>query len=60
MAQLSLAWMLHKDVVSAPIIGTTSIEKLTDLLGALDVKLDADEMKYLEELYQQLKVLGHT
>ncbi|KZV65544.1 Aldo/keto reductase [Peniophora sp. CONT] len=58
MAQLSLAWMLHKDVVSAPIIGTTSLEKLADLLGALDVKLNADEMKYLEELYEPKPVLG--
>ncbi|TFY77361.1 hypothetical protein EWM64_g6656 [Hericium alpestre] len=59
MAQLSLAWMLHKDVVSAPIIGTTSIAKLHDLIGALDVKLSEEEIKYLEEAYQARSVLGH-
>ncbi|KAI0045453.1 Aldo/keto reductase [Auriscalpium vulgare] len=33
MAQIGLAWMLSKDVVSAPIVGTTSLEKLTVLSG---------------------------
>ena len=58
MAQLALAWTLHKDCVAAPIVGTTSLEKLADLLGALDVKLDAEEMKYLEELYEPKPLVG--
>ena len=29
-------------------------------LGALDVQLTEDEVKYLEEPYQPLKVLGHS
>lgn len=33
MARLSLAWMLTKDAVSAPIIGSTKIEKLEDAVG---------------------------
>jgi diketogulonate reductase-like aldo/keto reductase len=33
MAQVSLAWILSKDVVSAPIVGTTSLDKLADLVG---------------------------
>ncbi|KAJ7108666.1 Aldo/keto reductase [Mycena epipterygia] len=53
MAQIALAWVLAKEEVSAPIVGTTSIEKLEDLLGALDIKLTADEMVYLEEAYQR-------
>jgi aryl-alcohol dehydrogenase-like predicted oxidoreductase len=35
MAQIALAWMLTKDTVSAPIFGTTSNEKLDDLIGGL-------------------------
>ena len=35
MAQISLAWCMAKDGVSAPIIGTTSLENLEDLLGKL-------------------------
>ena len=33
MAQISLAWMLTKPGVSAPIIGTTSLANLEDILG---------------------------
>ena len=33
MAQISLAWLLSKEDVSAPIIGTTSLENLFDLLS---------------------------
>ncbi|TFY81145.1 hypothetical protein EWM64_g2867 [Hericium alpestre] len=59
MAQLSLAWILSKDVVSAPIIGTTSLEKLQDTVGALDVQLTEEEIKYLEEAYTPRAIAGH-
>ncbi|KAI0028907.1 aryl-alcohol dehydrogenase [Vararia minispora EC-137] len=59
MAQIALAWQLAKDSVSAPIIGTTSLEKLEDLIGALDVKLSEEDVKYLEEPYQAQGVIGH-
>ncbi|RPD55358.1 Aldo/keto reductase [Lentinus tigrinus ALCF2SS1-7] len=60
MAQIAVAWMLSKDGVSAPIIGSTNLKNLEDIIaGALDVKLTADEIKYLEEPYQPLKVMGH-
>ena len=52
MAQVALAWLLHKDSVAAPIIGTTSLEKLKDLVAALDVKLDEEEVKALEAPYK--------
>jgi aryl-alcohol dehydrogenase-like predicted oxidoreductase len=35
MAQLSLAWMLTKDVVSAPVIGANRPERLQDAIGTL-------------------------
>ncbi|KAA1477029.1 Aldo/keto reductase [Dentipellis sp. KUC8613] len=59
MAQLALAWVLSKDVVSAPIIGTTSLEKLHDTVRALDVKLTDEEIKYLEESYKPRSIFGH-
>ncbi|KAI8974170.1 Aldo/keto reductase [Trametes punicea] len=49
MAQIATAWILAKPGVTAPIIGTTSLQNLEDIIGALDVKLTEDEMKYLEE-----------
>jgi aryl-alcohol dehydrogenase-like predicted oxidoreductase len=33
MAQVALAWLLSKDAVAAPIVGTTTIESLKDLVG---------------------------
>ncbi|KAH9923734.1 Aldo/keto reductase [Epithele typhae] len=59
MAQISMAWILAKPGVTAPIVGTTRLSNLEDILGALDVKLSEEEMKYLEEPYTPLKTLGH-
>ncbi|KAJ6620656.1 Aldo/keto reductase [Mycena sp. CBHHK59/15] len=56
MSQVSLAWLMAKEGVTAPIVGTTSLEKLEDLLGAVDVKLTPEDMTYLEELYQPMNI----
>ncbi|EIW54307.1 oxidoreductase [Trametes versicolor FP-101664 SS1] len=58
MAQVALAWMFAKPGVSAPIIGTTSTSNLEELIGALDVKLSEEEVKYLEEPYKPMVVIG--
>ncbi|ELU40706.1 aryl-alcohol dehydrogenase [Rhizoctonia solani AG-1 IA] len=36
MAQISVAWALSKDPVAAPIVGTTSLKNLEDIIGQLD------------------------
>ncbi len=59
MAQISLAWLLHKDWVDAPIVGTTSVHHLEQAVEALDIELSSDEMNYLEEPYQPVRVSGH-
>jgi aryl-alcohol dehydrogenase-like predicted oxidoreductase len=59
MAQVSLAWLLHKDWVDAPIVGTTSIEHLEDAVEAVDVDLTDSEIEYLEEPYEPVPVSGH-
>ncbi|KAI0790138.1 aryl-alcohol dehydrogenase [Irpex lacteus] len=59
MAQVALAWILSKDGVSAPIVGTTNLDNLKDILGGLDVKLTPEEIKSLEEPYQPVKPFGH-
>ena len=33
MAQVALAWSLSKDFINAPIVGTTSLHNLQDLIG---------------------------
>ncbi|KAI9464944.1 Aldo/keto reductase [Lactarius psammicola] len=60
MAQISLAWTLTKEVISAPIVGTTSLDKLKDLIGAVDIKLTEAEVTYLEEPYKPMAIIGHT
>ena len=58
-AQIALAWMLCQPGVTSPIIGTTKIEHLDAAIAALDITLDTDECKLLEELYVPHPVLGH-
>ncbi|WP_229114721.1 aldo/keto reductase [Halapricum desulfuricans] len=59
MAQIALAWLLHQDVVDAPIVGTTSVEHLEDAVEALEIDLTASEQAYLEEPYEPVPVSGH-
>lgn len=57
-AQIALAWMLHQPDITAPIIGATKPLHLADAVKALQVRLDAEEIKFLEEPYQPHPVLG--
>ncbi|KAI0789324.1 Aldo/keto reductase [Abortiporus biennis] len=59
MAQVSLAWSMAKDGVSAPIVGTTNLDNLKDIIGSVHVKLTDEEIKYLEEPYQPQSIIGH-
>ncbi|KAJ8514443.1 hypothetical protein ONZ45_g8012 [Pleurotus djamor] len=59
MAQLSIAWSLSKDVVSAPIVGTTSLKNLEEMIDAVNIKLTEEEIKYLEEPYKPVPINGH-
>jgi aryl-alcohol dehydrogenase-like predicted oxidoreductase len=51
MAQVALAWLLSKPVVSCPIVGATKPHHLADAVAALDVQLSADEVQSLESPY---------
>jgi aryl-alcohol dehydrogenase (NADP+) len=58
MAEVALAWVLQKQPVSAPIVGVTKLSQLTDALGALDLKLSAEEISRLEAPYEPTGVAG--
>lgn len=58
MAQVVLAWNLSKDFINAPILGTSSLEKLRDSVGAIQLKLTEEEIKSIEEPYQPRPVFG--
>jgi aryl-alcohol dehydrogenase-like predicted oxidoreductase len=51
MAQESLAWMLSKPYITAPIVGMTSVKHVEEAVSALDIKLEEDEIKALEAPY---------
>jgi len=60
MAQIALSWILHKDWVDAPIVGTTSVEHLEQAVEAIDIDLSDSDIDYLEEPYEPLPVTGHS
>jgi 1-deoxyxylulose-5-phosphate synthase len=57
-AQVALAWLLAKPVITAPIVGATKLEHLDDALASVNVKLSADEVAALEEPYVPHAVVG--
>jgi aryl-alcohol dehydrogenase-like predicted oxidoreductase len=56
--KIALAWLLNKDQVVAPIIGAQKESHLESAVAALDIRLNPDEMTYLEELYIPHSVVG--
>ena len=51
-AAIALAWLLHQDGVTGPIIGPRTMEQLEGAsLRALDVTLDADVLAKIDEIF---------
>ncbi len=47
-AQVAIAWQLHRPFVTAPIASATSVAQVQELLGALTVRLDAEDLAALD------------
>jgi aryl-alcohol dehydrogenase-like predicted oxidoreductase len=71
MAQFALAWSLANEFITAPIVGTTNLDSLKELIGkstdvchvlmgtaATHIKLSAEEKKYIDEVYEPLPVVS--
>jgi len=71
MAQVSTAWLLSKDgilwpfannllieAVTAPIVGLNSVDRMRDMVAAINLELTGDEISYLEEPYVPREVTG--
>lgn len=58
MAQIAMAWLLHKSPVQAPILGVTENFMIDDAIAATNLQLSDEEIKYLEELYVPHRVVG--
>ena len=57
MAQVALAWHWARGVES-PIVGCSSPQRVDDAVAALGVELTAEEVDYLEDLYQPHALVG--
>lgn len=57
-AQVATAWILQKSAVTAPIIGASKAQHLTDAVGSLTVKLSAEDIAALEAPYIPHNVAG--
>jgi len=50
-ADIAVAWLLHNPAVTAPIIGPRTMEQLTGSLRALEIKLSADALAKLDQIF---------
>jgi len=50
-ADVALAWLLQNPAVTAPIIGPRTLEQLDGSLRALEITLDAEILKRLDEIF---------
>ena len=57
-AQVALAWLLHKPMVTAPIIGATRTHHLEEAVAALAIRLPEAEIATLEAAYLPHAVAG--
>ncbi len=57
-AQISLAWLLSKSAVTAPIVGATKMEHLEDAIASVDLELTDEEIQTLEAPYRAHPVKG--
>ena len=57
-ARIALAWLLQKPGVTAPIVGASKPRHLEDALAALEVRLPAEAITALEEVYVPHAVAG--
>ncbi len=46
-AQTALAWLMHRDGITAPIVGARTVEQLRENLGAASISLSTDQMQRL-------------
>jgi aryl-alcohol dehydrogenase-like predicted oxidoreductase len=59
MSHVALAWLLAQPGVTAPIVGVSKMQHLEDALGALDLRLSAEDLAALTAPYVPHPVSGH-
>ena len=57
-AQIALAWLLAQKPWIVPIPGTTKLHRLEENIGAVAIKLTADDLREIEGAASQIKIEG--
>jgi aryl-alcohol dehydrogenase-like predicted oxidoreductase len=57
-AQVAMAWVASKPVVTAPIVGATKMHHLEEAVASLEIELSQEEMATLEDPYGPHPVVG--
>ncbi len=58
LAQIALAWLLAQKPWIVPIPGTTKVSRLEENLGAVNIKLTADDLREIDSAASKIKVEG--
>jgi aryl-alcohol dehydrogenase-like predicted oxidoreductase len=58
-ARIALAWLLHQDTVTAPIVGASKPGHLEDAVAAVELQLSDKELEELERPYTPHPIAGH-
>ncbi|MEV5333182.1 aldo/keto reductase [Streptomyces werraensis] len=58
-AQVALAWLLHQDTVTAPVVGAAKPSHIEDAVAAVDLTLTDKELEKLAEPYTPHPIAGH-
>jgi len=58
-AQIALAWLLAQKPWIVPIPGTTKLARLKENLGAVNVKLTAEDLSQINSTLSQITVQGN-
>ena len=48
-AQVALSWLVYRPGITAPIASATSVTQLKEIVGAVELKLDADATAILDQ-----------
>ena len=56
--QVALAWLLAQKPWLVPIPGTTKLHRLEENLGAVDVRLDAEDLRRIDTAAREIALVG--
>lgn len=50
-ALVAVAWLLHQEAVTAPVIGPRTVEQLEKMVKAIDIRLDQNVLGKIDEIF---------